>query len=169
MYEPYIMYLLRKRRYFVNKQVGLFLREVFGVGFYRSRRLTLFLGVNKNYNYKVKSTFNERVFARMQNKSFKFRFSLGYYLKKRRIAVSKFLQRYKLRRGLRQFYGLPSRGQRSHTNASSCKRARFKHLRVSKPMKSKSNKNMNKNMLTNKSIVRKKDNKTNTKNRKKRK
>jgi ribosomal protein S13 len=129
MFEPHLVYLLRKKRYFISKQSLLFIRQVFGIGFYRSRRFLLFCGVNKNYNYKVEG-LTKTIMKRMQAKSFKWGFSLGRYLKKRRLSVRIFLQNHKLRRGLRQFYGLPSRGQRSHTNASTCKRARFKFLRI---------------------------------------
>ena len=129
MFEPHIVYLLRRKRYYLNKQALLFIRQVFGIGLYRSRRFLLFCGVNKNYGYKVKH-LNKIILKRMQAKSFKWGFSLGRYLRKRRLSVRMFLQKYKIRRGLRQFYGLPSRGQRSHTNASTSKRARFKFLRV---------------------------------------
>lgn len=152
MYEPYIIYLLKKRRHFLKKHGLSFLRQVFGLGLTRGRRFLLFCGVNKNY-YSKGRKLNRCFLNRIQSKSFRLGFSLGHYLRKRRLSLKIFLQKLKLRRGLRQFYGLPSRGQRSHTNSSTCKRARFKFLRnvkhdksnkfkiiKNKPNKTKSNK-----------------------------
>jgi ribosomal protein S13 len=117
MFEPYILYLVPKINNNSIKQAGKFLRSVYGLGIYRSSKFIVFMGVNKNLNLKVGS-LNIRLLKRIQFLSFKSGYSFGLYLKRRRISVRKFIIKLKLRRGLRQFYGLPSRGQRSHSNAS---------------------------------------------------
>lgn len=116
MFEPYILYLIPKINANKSKQSVKFLRSVYGIGFYRSLKFIRFLGVNKNSSIKVEN-INSRSLKRIQFFSFKSGYSLGLYLKRRRLAVRKFIIKLKLRRGLRQFYGLPSRGQRSHSNA----------------------------------------------------
>jgi small subunit ribosomal protein S13 len=121
MYEPYIMYNLKKMPNFLEKQALGYLKDIYGVGPYRSRRFLILAGLSKDFNCKVKLLKYE-FFRRSQYLSFRRGYSLGAYLRKRRSLVRKFLQAIKLRRGLRQFYGLPSRGQRSHTNASSAKK-----------------------------------------------
>jgi ribosomal protein S13 len=123
MFEPYILYLSSK---IVNpnnksKQVGKFLRSVYGVGFYRSHKFIVLLGVNKNLNIRI-SKLSLRSLRRVQAFSIKSGYALGNYLRRRRIAVRKFLIKLKLRRGLRQFYGLPSRGQRSHSNRANARK-----------------------------------------------
>lgn len=116
MFEPYILYLIPKINLNKSKQSVKFFRSVYGVGFYRSLKFVCFLGANKNLNIKVEN-LDSKSLKRIQFYTFRSGYSLGLYLKKRRLAVRKFIIKLKLRRGLRQFYGLPSRGQRSHSNA----------------------------------------------------
>lgn len=128
MFEPYILYLSSKLAgASVNKQAGKVLRSVYGLGLFRSYKFIVFSGANKNRNIKI-SNLSPKFFKRIQFFSFRSGYVFGIYLKKRRVSVRRFLINLKTRKGLRQFYGLPSRGQRSHSNAATAK----KKLLVSK-------------------------------------
>jgi ribosomal protein S13 len=122
MFEPYILYLGPKILVNQKKNVIKFFRNnVYGLGFLRSTRFCIFLGSSKNLNINV-IKLNTRYLQRFQGFSFKSGYALGTYLKKRRISVRKFSIKIKIRKGLRQYYGLPSRGQRSHSNAATAKK-----------------------------------------------
>jgi ribosomal protein S13 len=129
--EAYILGLLSKRRFFLNKQLIDYLRQVYGVGFVRASKMCNYCGVNKNYNLKVKEV-SPVFFYRFQRFVFKKKYLLGRILKRRRSTLIRFLQQHKLYRGIRFYYSLPVRGQRTHTNRSTMRRWKKKKVVVQK-------------------------------------
>jgi len=148
--EAYISNLLTKKSYHLNRQIVYFLRQVYGVGFFRARRLTLYCGVTKNYNLKVKDV-STIYFHRFQRYTFRNKLIAGSVLKSRRFSLLRFLQQQKLYRGIRFYYGLPVRGQRTHTNRATIKRLRKGRVNVHKKVDRRSK--VNKSNITKKRII----------------
>jgi len=137
MFEPYILYLISKKSTSEKKQGLKFLRLVYGIGFLRAYKFLNYYGPNKNYNVKV-TLLSPKFFKRMQGLAFRLGFPLGAYLKRKQDKVRIFMLKIQIRRGLRRAYGLPSRGQRSHSNASTCqKKLKVKSLKENSKKKKK--------------------------------
>ena len=98
------------------------LKNIFGIG--KTQSLLLCKNLGYYSNLKVKDLSEEQVF-----KLLKLIESLDLKttseLKKMKILISKRLTSIKSYRGLRKIRGLPVRGQRTHTNAKTCKKVRI--------------------------------------------
>lgn len=98
------------------------LKNIFGIG--KTQSLLLCKNLGYSSNLKVKDLSEEQVF-----KLLKLIESLDLKttseLKKMKILISKRLTSIKSYRGLRKIRGLPVRGQRTHTNAKTCKKVRI--------------------------------------------
>ena len=99
--------------------------------------LTKIYGLNKSQTFyfckKVGFALNLKVFSLTEDQIFKLvkvieksKISLTSDLKKMNRFVIKNLASIKSYKGLRRLKGLPVRGQRTHTNAKTCRNNRFK-------------------------------------------
>jgi len=116
-----MLYLLR---IFLSKKIYIqrSFRKIFGIGLIRSKKIASLLGLHPNS--KLKNLFNYKKKKYFQNKLNKFSFYIekslfiDYELKRVFSVAVQNLKNIKCYRGFRHTMMLPTRGQRTHTNAS---------------------------------------------------
>ncbi len=117
-----MLYFLRKT---INKKkfIKTSLQKSFGIGLTRSKKICSLLGLHPNCNNKNLYKRRKRYLYQFQlnyltkiiNRSYKF----DYELKRVYSLAVELLKNIKCYRGFRHVMLLPTRGQRTHTNASS--------------------------------------------------
>lgn len=123
-----LLSLLRSKDRYLNKQMRFFFSNLYGIGTRRVLFLLIYIGLNKNYSLKlhlfrrdVKYRYMERMLVRKD-------ILYGRILRKRRNLISTILRNVFCYRGMRRIYGKPSRGQRTHSNASTASKFALKML-----------------------------------------
>jgi small subunit ribosomal protein S13 len=104
-----------------STKFGPFLTSLFGLGHKSTKKICIFLGIKYSSNFSSISS-EKLLFLQTYLSSFKLESDLKRFVSGRRQDLIK-LQSY---RGLRLSQGLPSRGQRTKTNAQTAKRLRSK-------------------------------------------
>lgn len=102
-----------------EKSVVFALTYIYGINYSTSLLICKKLGFSKNF--KVKELSNNQI-HRLIKVANLMNLKLGTELKKTKQLRHKTLVSIKSYRGLRKSQGLPVRGQRTHTNAKSCKK-----------------------------------------------
>lgn len=105
-----------------NKSVFLSLTYIYGIGFSTSLLLCKKLGFS--LNLKIKDLTSEQTVDLLKLVDY-LNLPLNNELKKLKMLSLKKLINIKSYRGLRRLRGLPSRGQRTHTNARSARKTKF--------------------------------------------
>jgi small subunit ribosomal protein S13 len=117
-----MLYLLR---IFLSKKIFIqrSLRKVFGIGLTRSKKIVSLLGLHPSCNLSNLFDFRKRNFNQFKLNKLSLilerSFSIDYVLKRLYSLNINNLKNKKCYRGFRHYMLLPTRGQRSHTNASS--------------------------------------------------
>lgn len=101
-----------------SKKILYSLIKIYGINIFQSKRICKYVGINP----KIK-TDNLKIFYinRLQN-FIKENIIVEYFLKKKKKEKINLLLKCKIIRGIRQYYGLPVRGQRTHSNAKTSKK-----------------------------------------------
>lgn len=126
--------LLRNKDRFLSKQMRFFFSRLYGLGNRRIVFLLMFVGLNKNYSLKLSSLRKDVKYRYMERLLSKKDILYGRVLRKRRNLVDSILRNIFCYRGMRRIYGKPSRGQRTHSNASTASKFALKML-LKKPTK----------------------------------
>jgi len=104
-----------------KKILSLSFQKVYGIGKPLAKYITKKLGFAKNL--KVKDLSKDQVLLILHMVE-RLNLKINKDLKKSKLTYLKFLIRIKSYRGLRRLKGLPVRGQRTRTNAKTCKKIR---------------------------------------------
>lgn len=113
---------LKKNPSFQNKNILHSLVNIFGINKFSSEKVCRYFGINPKM--KIENLDNRKI-TKLEN-YLKTNFKTGQNLKNQTISIKKNLLELKSYRGLRNWYGLPVRGQRTSTNGKTKKKTRNK-------------------------------------------
>lgn len=119
-----------------NKSFYIQIQKIFGIGSFRAKILCKILGISLTCKLDNLTPIQIRYLKRFLDK----KFVLGSELKKRINDDIDRLKRIKCYRGFRHLMSLPTRGQRSKTNAKTQKRKKKTNLFTSSKFKGKKGK-----------------------------
>lgn len=100
-----------------NKKAALALCKIYGIGKTLSKKICNQLGLNENVKFNQLNEAQMEKISQLINENFYFGTELKQILYKQKIR----LVRISSYRGFRFKQGLPSRGQRTHTNANTAR------------------------------------------------
>lgn len=105
-----------------NKFVNIWLQNVFGIGKANARKICLHF--NFNLFLRVESLSTGDLYD--LRKYIEANFTLDSMIKREKFLNIAHLKKQKTYKGLRHYEGLPVRGQRTHNNAQTQKKTRFR-------------------------------------------
>lgn len=104
-----------------KKSIYFALTKIYGIGNLNAEIICKKLGFS--INYKLSKLTDDQIFKFIKLVETS-NLTINNSLKKSKILLAKKLVQIKTYRGIRKLRGLPVRGQRTHTNAKTCRRIR---------------------------------------------
>src|SRR3569623_1905683 len=136
----------RDKERFLIKPIRQFFNRLYGIGKFRQRILMSYIGINKNYNFRLVKLRKNLKYGLIEKFLTRFNLVYGYTLKRRRFLLLSILKNLYTYKGMRRSFGIPCRGQRTRTNGATSKRFSFgMPSRMINSLKKKYNKDRNKN------------------------
>lgn len=124
MSQSALSFLNSNRASFQKRNLLLFFKQVYGLGVFRTRHLCIFFGFNKDFHGKLGTVdYSKTIVVPLLVSRYKI--LLMFVLKRRRSLIFSLHKSLKTYKSVRHFYGLPSRGQRTHSNASTASKKKF--------------------------------------------
>lgn len=108
-----------------SKKILYSLIEIYGINIFQSKNICKNVGINP----KIKTNKLKNYQLNRLKNFIKNNIIIDYFLKERKKKYINKLLESKNIRGIRQHFGLPARGQRTHSNAKTIKKFRYKNIK----------------------------------------
>jgi small subunit ribosomal protein S13 len=104
-----------------SKKIIYSLINLYGINIFQSKKICKYVGINQNIK-----TINLKIYHTNRLKNYiKKNIIIEHFLKEKEKKNKNFLLEIKNIRGIRQHFGLPIRGQRTHSNAKTSKKNKY--------------------------------------------
>lgn len=119
-----------------SKKIIYSLIEIYGINIYQSKKICKYIGINPTINIKKIKNYHLNKLKIFIKKNM----IIDHFLKKKKKNYLNYLLEIKNLKGIRNYFGLPNRGQRTHSNSKTIKRLNKKNNNNKNYDKKKKNK-----------------------------